>query len=254
MAPATQRCAVLVPQAFRSIVERLCSFILTYGGSGAPSSSFISLYLLIRYDALHVSDDPLLFTPPVMGGNVLSRPFTILIIHKIHHSHHSVPLLRISSSPVSQHLSVLVSCTAQRIEKDLKNALTSSSDAWIRAGVFQGIAFGTDELVHCPTLPWFVPASPTARAVLGLGTRRYPHTCSVPSSRNTFDVAHMRPLTPPRVYRRPNARTPGESRVSHYATHTPLLVCRSGARSVICTSGRYGPRRKVPIVNTCTTT
>ena len=125
MAPATQRCAVLVPHAFRSIVERLCSFILTYGGSGAPSSSFISLYLLIRYDALHVSDDPLLFTPPVMGGNVLSRPFTILIINKIHHSHHSVPLLRISSSPVSQHLSVLVSCTAQRIEKDSENALTS---------------------------------------------------------------------------------------------------------------------------------
>ena len=66
MAPATQRRAVLVPRALRSIVERLCTFILTYGGSGPPSSSLILLYLLICLNALHVRDDPL-FTRYMSG-------------------------------------------------------------------------------------------------------------------------------------------------------------------------------------------
>ena len=161
MASATRWRAVLVPRASRSIIERLCTFILTYGGSGPPFASF---YLLICSNALHVRDDPRYLLRYMSG--MCPRPLTTLIIIQNPSFAYTVRLLRISYRTI---VAALVSCTTHKEFKETQNALTSSSDAWIRAGVFQGIAFGTDEPVHCSTLPRLILASPTARVGYGLG-------------------------------------------------------------------------------------
>lgn len=72
MAPATQRRAVLVPRAFRAVDERLCTFILTYDGSGLPSSSFISLHCLFA-STIFMSVTILRYLPRHLSGDVRSH-------------------------------------------------------------------------------------------------------------------------------------------------------------------------------------